>query len=99
MKREHVLDLSRRVGSVTGTSAPVIVGSQSLYALTDDVPDLVKRSIECDFLIVGAGREAFRTVTEEFGLASGRAAYRLGGAAGAARGRRRDALCLLHRGA
>lgn len=55
---------------VTGVELPIIVGSQSLYATTTQVPDSVKRSVECDFLLLSAGAPAFRAVIEEIGFAS-----------------------------
>ncbi len=70
MKKEQLYKLSRRVSEVAAVEIPIIVGSQSLYAVTADVPELVKRSIECDFLLVGAKSETFRAVIAELGFAS-----------------------------
>jgi hypothetical protein len=55
---------------VAGVELPVIVGSQSLYGVTSHVPDIVKRSIECDFLLLAVGPPAFRAVIEQIGFAS-----------------------------
>ena len=65
-----MLDLTERVRLVTGVELPIIVGSQSLYALTAQVPESVKRSVECDFLLLAAGAPTFRAVIEEIGFAS-----------------------------
>ena len=70
MNREQLLDLTARVKLVAGVEVPVIVGSQSLYAVTPHVPDIVKRSVECDFLLLAAGAPAFRAVIEQIGFAS-----------------------------
>ena len=70
MNREQLLDLTERVKLVAGVELPVIVGSQSLYGLTPHVPDLVKRSVECDFLLLAVGPPAFRAVIEQIGFAS-----------------------------
>lgn len=70
MNREQLFDLTERVKLVAGVELPVIVGSQSLYAVTPHVPDTVKRSVECDFLLLAAGPPAFRAVIEQIGFAS-----------------------------
>ncbi|MDQ3010430.1 MAG: hypothetical protein M3X11_06975 [Acidobacteriota bacterium] len=70
MKKEQALKLAERVSELTGIAVPIIVGSQSLYALTDDVPEAVKQSVECDFLLAAASTEGFRRVITEIGFAS-----------------------------
>ncbi len=47
---------------------PIIVGLQSLFAVTDDVPASVTESIECDYLITSA--ETIRNVIRELGIFS-----------------------------
>lgn len=70
MNKEQLFDLTERVKLVAGVELPVIVGSQSLYAVTSQVPDIVKRSVECDFLLLAVGPPAFRAVIEQIGFAS-----------------------------
>lgn len=70
MKKEQLLQLSRQVSEIAEIENPIIVGSQSLYAVTGDVPELVKRSIECDFLLLNAKPEVFRAIIAEIGFAS-----------------------------
>lgn len=70
MNKEQLLDLTERVKLVAGVELPVIVGSQSLYAVTSQVPDSVRRSVECDFLLLAAGPPIFRAVIEQIGFAS-----------------------------
>ncbi|MCA1634176.1 MAG: hypothetical protein LC802_10905 [Acidobacteria bacterium] len=70
MNKEQLLDLTERVKLVAGVELPVIVGSQSLYAITSNVPDSVRRSVECDFLLLAVGTPAFRAVIEQIGFAS-----------------------------
>jgi hypothetical protein len=70
VRKEQALKLAQRVTEITGIAAPIIVGSQSLYAFTDDVPELVRQSVECDFLLASAEAHAFRQVIEEIGFAS-----------------------------
>jgi hypothetical protein len=70
VNKEQLLDLTERVKLVAGVEVPIIVGSQSLYSVTSQVPDSVKRSVECDFLLLAAGAQAFRAVIEQIGFAS-----------------------------
>jgi hypothetical protein len=70
VNKEQLLDLTERVKLVAGVELPVIVGSQSLYAVTSHVPDIVRRSVECDFLLLAVGPPAFRAVIEQIGFAS-----------------------------
>ena len=70
VNREQLLDLTERVRLVAGVELPVIVGSQSLYGVTPHVPDIVKRSVECDFLLLAVGHPVFRAVIEQIGFAS-----------------------------
>ena len=70
MNREQLLDLTNHVCHVAGVELPIIVGSQSLYAVTSQVPEIVKRSVECDFLLLAAGAPAFRAVIEQISFAS-----------------------------
>jgi hypothetical protein len=70
VNKEQLLDLTERVRLVARVELPVIVGSQSLYAVTSQVPDNVRRSVECDFLLLAAGPPIFRAVIEQIGFAS-----------------------------
>lgn len=70
MKKEFLFDLIQRVRDLTGISAPVIVGSQSLFASTEDVPKIVRESVECDFLLATESIEAMRIVNETLGILS-----------------------------
>jgi hypothetical protein len=70
VNREQLFDLTEHAKHVAGVELPVIVGSQSLYGLTPHVPDIVKRSVECDFLLLAAGPPASRAVIEQIGFTS-----------------------------
>src|SRR5215212_8257975 len=70
VNKEQLFDLTERVKLVAGVELPVIVGSQSLYGITPHVPDIVRRSVECDFLLLAVGPPAFRAVIEQIGFAS-----------------------------
>jgi hypothetical protein len=70
VNKEQLLDLTERVKLVAGVEVPIIVGSQSIYGVTPLVPDSVKQSVECDFLLLTAGPPAYRAVIEQIGFAS-----------------------------
>jgi hypothetical protein len=64
------LILINRVRELTGIEVPIIVGSHSLYAVAEVVPNIVRQSYEADFLLAKWGIEAIRKVNEEFGVTS-----------------------------
>ncbi len=70
MRKEPFFDLIRRVSELTGIEAPIIVGSHAIYVLTDQVPSIVRESIEADFLVAEGGIEAIRNVNHDLGVTS-----------------------------
>ena len=70
MKKEHLLDLIHRVRELTKIEAPVIVGSHSLFAITDQVPSIVSQSFEADFLLGMDSITAMQRVNAELGVTS-----------------------------
>ncbi|HEX4946230.1 MAG TPA: DUF6036 family nucleotidyltransferase [Blastocatellia bacterium] len=70
MQKPYLLDLIRRVQELTGIALPIIVGSQSLFAITDDVPPIVRQSVEADFLIGQEGHEPRQRINFELGVTS-----------------------------
>lgn len=70
MQKSYLFDLIAVVSGVLGDDdLPIIVGSQSIFAQTDDIPRIVRESHECDFLIFHqtAHREKINT---DFGVFS-----------------------------
>ncbi len=49
---------------------PVIVGSQAVFALTDFPPEIVRRSVECDFLLLDQSFGFRSEITETLGMFS-----------------------------
>ncbi|MEQ1605348.1 MAG: DUF6036 family nucleotidyltransferase [Pyrinomonadaceae bacterium] len=37
--------------AVSGDDPPIIVGSQSFHAFTDHMPEIARKSVECDFML------------------------------------------------
>jgi hypothetical protein len=70
VKKELLLDIVKRVSELTGVGSPVIVGSQTLYAVTESVPSIVRDSVECDFMLAEAGIEAIQAVNHHLGILS-----------------------------
>ncbi len=67
MKRWQFFDLIRRVSDLTKITEPVIVGSHSLFAVTEFVPEIVDRSVEADFLLGQHGHEMMEMVRDNLG--------------------------------
>ena len=70
MRKQPFFDLIHRVSELTGIEAPIIVGSHTIYALTDQVLTIVRESIEADFLLAEGGIKAIRGVNKELGVTS-----------------------------
>ena len=68
MKKEQLFELIGRIRELTGVEAPIIVGSQALFAQTEIVPSLVRDSVECDFLLAPHGMEVVQQVNRTFGI-------------------------------
>ena len=70
MKKDLFLELIRQVKAVSGIESPIIVGSHTLYAVSDRVPDVVRASVEADFLFAGEGRDLLEKTRRQLGLES-----------------------------
>ena len=51
MRKSDLHSLILEFREVSSEDPPIIVGSQALYAFTDSLPEVARRSIECDFLL------------------------------------------------
>ncbi len=49
---------------------PIIVGSQAVFAVTDFPPEIVRKSVECDFLLLKQIAELRPNITENLGIFS-----------------------------
>ena len=84
MQKPAFIDLIQQVKTITGPTELVIVGSHCLYAVTEQVPDVVRRSVEADFLLGPYSLElmtkvnALMGVTSEFFKRTGKYADALG---------------------
>lgn len=51
MLRSDLIKLINDFREVSGDDLPVIVGSQSFHAFTDHMPEIARKSVECDFML------------------------------------------------
>jgi hypothetical protein len=52
VQKSYLFDLIAVVkGVLEPDDLPIIVGSQAIFAQTDDIPSVVRESLECDFLV------------------------------------------------
>lgn len=70
MQKSYLFELISLVSEVIGDELPIIVGSQSFFAQTDDPPLSVKESEECDFLLFGGKAAERDTINREYGVFS-----------------------------
>lgn len=47
---------------------PIIAGSQAVHAVTDVLPEIARRSVECDLLYAGGKADIRALVNKEFGV-------------------------------
>lgn len=70
MRKEQLFDLVQRVSALTKIAEPKIVGSHSLFAVTDRIPAIVSQSVEADFLLAEGGIAAIQSVNKILGITS-----------------------------
>jgi len=68
VRKQNLFDLTFEVRKITN-EPPIIVGSQAVFAVTDYPPEIARRSVECDFLLLKR-MEARTEITENLGLFS-----------------------------
>ncbi len=68
MRKQNLFDLTFEVRKITN-EPPIIVGSQAVFAVTDYPPEIARRSVECDFLLLKR-KETRTEITENLGLFS-----------------------------
>ena len=70
VRSKELYILIRHVSAVAQTAQPIIVGSQSLHAVTSQLPEIVRQSTECDFLFYGDLSAARERVNQTLGVFS-----------------------------
>lgn len=69
MRKQDLFNLTNEVQKITN-EPPIIVGSQAIFAITDNPPEIVLRSVECDFLFIKQFAEMRPIITENLGVFS-----------------------------
>ena len=70
MRKSDLFKLIQDFKALSGEEAPIIVGSQALHAVTDTLPEVARRSVECDFLLSSGNFHMRATIDEEMGVLS-----------------------------
>lgn len=70
MRKENLFKLAEEIKRLAPDNTPVIVGSQAVHVITNFVPEIVRQSIECDFLFGEGNAEIRREVNLKLGIFS-----------------------------
>ena len=70
MRKSSLFELIREIRRLAPDETPIIVGSQAVHIITNFPPEIVQKSIECDFLF-GSGKSETRTeINKKLGVFS-----------------------------
>lgn len=69
MRKQNLFELTAEVRKII-KDLPLIVGSQAFFAITDFPPEIVRRSVECDYLLLTDFAEKRPHLTEHLGIFS-----------------------------
>lgn len=70
MRKSDLFELIREINEISSEEIPIIVGSQAVHAVTEHLPEIAKKSIECDFLFVGGKTETRAEINKKLGVFS-----------------------------
>jgi hypothetical protein len=70
VRKSDLFELVRQIGKIAADEKPIIVGSQAAHAVAENLPDIAKKSIECDFLFFGGKSETRTAVNKKLGVFS-----------------------------
>jgi hypothetical protein len=68
VQRSSLYKLLEDVRKLPVDGLPIIAGSQAIHAVTDQIPEIVRRSIECDLLYAGGKAEVRALINRELGV-------------------------------
>ena len=70
MRKSDLFELISAINLLAPDETPIIVGSQAVYIVTDFPPEIIRQSIECDFVFTG-GKTGIRTkINKKLGVFS-----------------------------
>jgi hypothetical protein len=70
VRKSDLFELISAIKTLSPDEIPVIVGSQAVHVITSFPPEIVRQSIECDFLIVGGKSETRAEINKRLGVFS-----------------------------
>lgn len=70
MRKSDLFELIRAINEISPGEKPVIVGSQAVHAVTEDLPEIARKSIECDFLFAFGKAETRAEINKKLGVFS-----------------------------
>lgn len=70
MRKSDLFELISAIKSLVPGEMPIIVGSQAVHLVTEFPPEIVRQSIECDFLLIGGKSETRTAINKTFGVFS-----------------------------
>ena len=70
MRKSDLFELIREIKEISAEEKPIIVGSQAVHAITENLPEIARKSIECDFLFFGGKSETRAAVNKKLGVFS-----------------------------
>ena len=70
MRKLQLFELISAIKTLAPEETPIIVGSQAVHLLTNFPPEIVRHSIECDFLIIGGKSETRAEINKKLGVFS-----------------------------
>ena len=69
MRKQNLFELTSEVKSIIN-ELPIIVGSQAIFAITEYPPEIVRKSVECDYLLLKEFAKLRPNLTEKLGIFS-----------------------------
>lgn len=70
MRKLDLFELIREITEISSEAKPIIVGSQAVHAVTENLPEIARKSIECDFLFIGGKTETRAAINKKLGVFS-----------------------------
>lgn len=70
MQKSDLFELIREINKISPEEKPIIVGSQAVHVFTEDLPEIARKSIECDFLFAGGRGKMRAEINKKLGVFS-----------------------------
>jgi hypothetical protein len=70
VRKSDLFELIREINEISLEEKPIIVGSQAIHAVTENLPEIAQKSIECDFLLTSGKSEIRHAINKKLGVFS-----------------------------